>query len=270
MESETASRSQALAAELRAETEELLEVLENVGADDFEIPTPAQGWNVADQVAHLAYFDRVAARAIKDPGGFADWLAGVAVDPTILEKGQGEVASLAPRLLLKEFAAAREEYLGAALSHPGERVAWFGPAMSAESMTTARLMETFAHGVDIRDALGEQVFFSERHLNVVYLGYRTIGFSFRNRGLEPPAGDIQIDVRMPDGALRTFGQASLDAAGEENRVTGSLGELALLVVQRRNAADLELVVSGEDARRWVGIAQAFAGPPGPGRPPRSK
>jgi uncharacterized protein (TIGR03084 family) len=231
VEFETTSRSQVLAAELRAETEELLEVLENIGADDFEIPTPAEGWDVAGM-------------------------------------GQGKIAALAPRLLLKEFGTAREEYLAAAISHPGARVAWFGPAMSSESMTTARLMETFAHGADIRDALGEQIFFAERHLNVVYLGYRTIGFSFRNRGLEPPAGDIEIRVRMPDGSTRSFGEASPDALGQENRVAGSLGDLALLVVQRRNAADLNLEVSGEDARRWVGIAQAFAGPPGPGRPPK--
>ena len=268
MEFETTSRSQVLAAELRAETEELLEVLENIGADDFEIPTPAEGWDVADQVAHLAFFDRVAARAINDPQGFADWLSQAAAEPSVLGMGQGKIAALAPRLLLKEFGTAREEYLAAAISHPGARVAWFGPAMSSESMTTARLMETFAHGADIRDALGEQIFFAERHLNVVYLGYRTIGFSFRNRGLEPPAGDIEIRVRMPDGSTRSFGEASPDALGQENRVAGSLGDLALLVVQRRNAADLDLEVSGEDARRWVGIAQAFAGPPGPGRPPK--
>ena len=255
-------------AELRAETDELLEVLENVGAEDFETPTPAEGWDVADQVAHLAYFDRVAVRAIEEPGEFADWLGSVAADASALEKAQGEIAALAPRPLLEEFRSAREAYLAAAVSHPGARLAWFGPAMSSESMTTARLMETFAHGVDIRDALGEQIFFSERHLNVVYLGYRTIGFSFRNRGLEPPAGDIEIRVRMPDGSTRSFGEASLDAAGQENRVSGALGDLALLVVQRRNAADLDLQVSGEDARRWVGIAQAFAGPPGPGRPPK--
>ena len=257
-----------MAAELRAESDELAEVLENVGADDFEIPTPAKGWDVADQVAHLAYFDRVAVRAITDPEGFASWLAKVAPDPSVMEAGQAELAALAPRQLLKEFATARAEYLGAALSHPGERLAWFGPTMSTESMTTARLMETFAHGADIRDALGEQIFFSERHLNIVYLGYRTIGFSFRNRGLEPPSGDIEIRVAMPDGTERCLGEASADAAGQPNRVSGSLGDLALLVVQRRNAADLNLEVSGDDARRWVAIAQAFAGPPGPGRPPK--
>lgn len=39
--------------------------------------------------------------------------------------------------------------------HPdGERIAWFGPPMSATSMATARMMETWAHGLDVVEALG--------------------------------------------------------------------------------------------------------------------
>ena len=31
---------------------------------------------------------------------------------------------------------------------------WYGPSMSARSFVTARLMETWAHGMDVADALG--------------------------------------------------------------------------------------------------------------------
>ena len=41
------------------------------------------------------------------------------------------------------------------------------------------------------------------------------------------------------------------------------------MTQRRNLADTSLVVEGVAAEDWMSIAQAFAGPPGPGRPPRT-
>ena len=36
----------------------------------------------------------------------------------------------------------------------GRKLPWFGPPMSAASMASARLMETWAHGADVADTLG--------------------------------------------------------------------------------------------------------------------
>ncbi|MEU1276691.1 hypothetical protein [Streptomyces sp. NPDC005799] len=52
-----------------------------------------------------------------------------------------------------------------------------------------------------------------------------------------------------------------------NRVSGPALDFWLLVTQRRHRDNLALTVSGETARQWLRIAQAFAGPPGPGRRP---
>ena len=49
------------------------------------------------------------------------------------------------------------------------------------------------------------------------------------------------------------------------RVTGSAEDFCLLVIQRRPRATLDVTAEGEDAQKWLTIAQAFAGPPGPGR-----
>src|SRR5262249_61730514 len=37
---------------------------------------------------------------------------------------------------------------------PAIRLPWFGPPMSAASALTARIMETWAHGQDVADAVG--------------------------------------------------------------------------------------------------------------------
>ena len=49
-------------------------------------------------------------------------------------------------------------------------------------------------------------------------------------------------------------------------MTGPALDFCLLVTQRRNRADLALTARGPDADEWLDIAQAFAGPPGAGRP----
>ena len=69
----------------------------------------------------------------------------------------------------------------------GTRLPWFGPPMSATSMATARFMETWAHGLDVADALGVELPPTDRVRHVAHLGVRTRGFAYRNRGLEPPA-----------------------------------------------------------------------------------
>ena len=254
-----------LVRELREETDDLQESLENLAAEDYDLATPAQGWDIGDSLAHLAFFDAVATQAIEDPRAFADLVSAAEKDPHYFDAPTRELRAMGASRLCEEFAKNRSQFIEAAIGHSGGRVRWFGPPMSTETMVTARQMETFAHGVDIRDAIGEPVFISARHLNVVYLGYRTIGFAFLNHGLATPASDMEIIAVMPDGSEVGFGHPTLDENGEENRVRGSLGDLALLVVQRRHRLDLDLEVTGSFSRRWVEIAQAYAGPPGEGR-----
>jgi uncharacterized protein (TIGR03084 family) len=151
----------------------------------------------------------------------------------------------------------------AALAVPdGTRVPWYGPPMSVASQLTARLMETWAHGQDIADALGAPPVASERLRHVVFLGWRAIPNSFAARGLPAPEAPVRVEVVSPAGECWTFGPD--DAA---DRVSGPALDLALAVTQRRHLDDLAVVAEGPVAHQWLGIAQAFAGPPGPGRRP---
>jgi uncharacterized protein (TIGR03084 family) len=50
------------------------------------------------------------------------------------------------------------------------------------------------------------------------------------------------------------------------RITGPALDFCLLVTQRRHRDDLALAIEGPAATDWMEIAQAFAGPEGPGRP----
>ncbi len=89
---------------------------------------------------------------------------------------------------------------------------------------------------------------------------RTRDFAFTVHGLTPPAEPFRVELDAPDGGRWTWGPE--DAT---QRVTGSALDFCYLVTQRRPRAELDVHAQGADADRWLGIAQAFAGPPGPGR-----
>jgi uncharacterized protein (TIGR03084 family) len=135
--------------------------------------------------------------------------------------------------------------------------------MSAASMATARFMETFAHGQDVYAAAGQRAAPTDRIRHVAHLGVRTRDFAYSVRGEEPPAEEFLVELVAPGGQLHTWGPA--DAA---QSVRGSMDDFCLLVTQRVHRDDTDLVAVGDDADHWLDIAQAFAGPSGPGREPR--
>jgi uncharacterized protein (TIGR03084 family) len=134
--------------------------------------------------------------------------------------------------------------------------------MAAASMATARLMETWAHGLDVTDALQLPPSESPRLQHVAHLGVRTRDFAFAQHGQPAPAEPFRVELTAPDGSLWVWGPE--DAA---QRVTGPALDFCLRVTRRRHRADLALVATGPDADRWLDLAQAFAGPPGQDRLP---
>jgi uncharacterized protein (TIGR03084 family) len=227
-------------------------------------PTPARGWTIATQIAHLTWTDGWALRALADPEEFRASAAEVAgrLD-TLVDDGARELAQAAPPRLLDRWRETRAA-LARALSQapPDARLPWFGPSMGPTSMATARLMETWAHGLDVTDALGLPPTASGRLRHVAHLGVRTRDFAFGRHGLPAPEEAFHVELTAPDGSTWAWGP---DDAGQ--RVAGPALDFCLRVTRRRHRADLALVATGADADRWLDLAQAFAGPAGEERPP---
>jgi uncharacterized protein (TIGR03084 family) len=231
---------------------------------DWSAPSAAAGWTIGHQIGHLAWTDDVALLAATDAAGFAarlqELLAGGGLD-TYVDRA-AEQWRARPDLLAAWRAGRMALAKALRAVPPGTKLPWFGPPMSPTSMATARLMETWAHGQDVADALGAARPVTARIRHVAHLGVRTRDFAFRLHGLEPPADEFRVELAGPSGEMWTWGPA--DAA---QRVTGPALDFCLLVTQRRHRADLALAAAGPDAERWLEIAQAFAGPPGAGREP---
>lgn len=221
--------------------------------------TTPEGWTIAHQIAHLHWTDVASTEAITDPEGFAKLLAEAAENPTgYIDQVTEDLALEPPGSLLLGWRAGRGDLDRALRSVPaGEKITWFGPPMSAASMATARIMETWAHGHDVAEALGLKVPQTDRAKHICHLGVRTRSFAYLMRGQEDPGVEIRVELTAPSGELWAWGPA--DA---EQRVTGLGWDFALLATRRRHRDDVQVVAQGAAASQWLDIVQAFAGLPG--------
>ncbi|MEU5339530.1 TIGR03084 family metal-binding protein [Streptomyces sp. NPDC020766] len=253
--------------DLREESEELERLVGELSEDAWALATPAVGWTVAHQIAHLTWTDRSALLAVTDLEAFAAEVEKALADPErFVDEGAEEGAGLPPAQLLAEWRAGRDALHEALCSASrGVRFPWYGPPMSAASMATARLMETWAHGQDIADALHVMRPPNDRLRHVARIGVRARDFAFGVRGLTPPEEEFRVELTSPSGGGASWTYGPEDAA---QRVTGPALDFCLLVTRRAHRADLAVRAQGPDADRWLDIAQAFAGPPGTGRVPK--
>ncbi|MFE3329112.1 TIGR03084 family metal-binding protein [Streptomyces sp. NPDC059176] len=251
--------------DLAAESEELDLLVGELTDAEWAVATPAAGWTIAHQIAHLTWTDEVALLSATDGAAFgAEVEKALSAPETFVDEAAEEVAALPPSVLLARWRAGRDRLHHALASAPaGARFPWYGPPMSAMSMATARLMETWAHGQDVADALGAVRAPSARLRHVAHIGVRARDYAYAVRGLEPPTAAFRVELTAPDGGLWTYGPE--DAP---QRVTGPALDFCLLVTQRAHRDDLAVRAEGEEADRWLDIAQAFAGPAGSGRAPK--
>ncbi|MEU0553078.1 TIGR03084 family metal-binding protein [Dactylosporangium sp. NPDC006015] len=255
--------------DLEAESASLDRLVSALDDKDWSRPTPAQGWTVAHQIAHLHWTDTVATLAATDPAAFVERMSAIEDPFTMVDRAAAEHIA-PPEELLRRWRDGRDTLAKALTGKPkDEKLPWFGTAMSPLSSATGRMMETWAHGQDVAETFPERPDAQEhrrptdRLRHVANLGFRTIGHSFLSHGRSAPAGPFRVELSTVDGALWTFGPE--DAP---NRVAGPVLDFCLLVTQRRNPADLGLLATGDEAREWMTLAQAFAGPPGQKREPR--
>jgi uncharacterized protein (TIGR03084 family) len=258
--------------DLLAEQAALDAVVAELSAEELALATPSPRWSIADQLAHLTYFDRNAALAVTDPDAFPATVAALiesamAGDEAVDEFALGAWRHLPPADLLAAWREGRAELEAAGRSLANDdRVAWYGPSMGSKSFLTARLMECWAHGQDIVDALLGAGIAAERPAtdrlrHIAQLGAITRRWSYLNRGLEVPEGDVVVELTSPSGETWTYGEG-------DQRVAGSAEDFCLVVTQRRHVDDTDLTIDGPAARDWMERAQAFAGPATDGPAPK--
>ncbi|HEC09675.1 MAG TPA: TIGR03084 family protein [Acidimicrobiales bacterium] len=248
--------------DLLAEQRDLDDLVSELTVEQWSKPTSSEGWTVADQIAHLTYFDLTAATAVTDPEAFKQSvgeLMEVALggETSLDDLTLGEYRAMTPAELLSAWREGRRRLSEAARTlEDDSRVPWYGPSMGAKSFLTARLMEAWAHGQDIADAVGVERQGTDRLRHIARLGFITRKWSYVNRGLEAPDVPVRVSLAAPSGGRWEYGPPEATES-----VEGPAFDFCLVVTQRRHPHDTDLQIVGDSARDWMLKAQAFAGGP---------
>lgn len=259
---------QAVLDDLVAEQQALDAVVAVLTPEQWALTTPSPRWTVADQIGHLTFFDTTAALAINDTDAYVahreELLTRLGDELAADQATLGAFRLLNPAEQLLEWRTRRDELESAGRTLTDDtRVAWYGPSMGSKSFLTARLMEVWAHGQDICDAVGATRRAGHRLRHIAQLGFITRGWSYHVRGATKPDVDMRVELVAPSGDIWTWGPA--DAP---DKVSGPAEDFCLVVTQRRHVDDTSLTTIGDAARDWMLKAQAFAGGPTVGPAPR--
>lgn len=260
--------------DLRAEVA-ALRVLIASGAISPDAQTAFMGWHVRNSITHMVFIDRLATLAFSDPAAAAQerdaFVSGTAAASSapadrfqaIAGYEERRLGLLSWEQLLGAWQTGLDELCASALvAGDAGTVQWFGSAMRAESLISARHMEVWAYGQDVFDAAKADRPDGERLRNVVEFGLKTFGFSFMNRGEPKPAIKPYLSLVSPDGTPWAWNDPQ-----SPDRITGSARDFSLVVTQRRHVRDTTLAVQGDVAERWMAIAQCIAGAPMDGPAP---
>jgi uncharacterized protein (TIGR03084 family) len=250
--------------DLAMEQEELDAVVANLDESGWETMTPSEGWDIKEQIRHLAYYENRANLAASDQEAFKQWFEEMQQDPNKMRRHEETTGKdLTAEGILKWWREERRALLEALSKMDRKtRIHWYGPALGAMTFATARLMETWAHGQDIVDALGIQRKPTDRLRHIAHMGVSTLRFSYANRNMEVPDRPVCVELTGPSGDIWSWGPEEA-----KDLVKGPAENFCLVVVQRRHVADTNLEISGDIAQDWMSIAQVYAGPPTEGRKP---
>ncbi|MDG4758561.1 TIGR03084 family metal-binding protein [Micromonospora sp. WMMD710] len=251
-------------ADLTAESEALDALVAKLDAEQWDTPTPAHGWAIRHQIAHLAATFRLAGLAAAQPAAFQQVVSRLSDDfDANVAAAMADFVVEPPAVLLSRWRTERATAEKALAAVPaGQPVPWLVRPLPAPVLAAAGMMEVFGHGQDVADALGERRTPTDRLGHLVGFAVRTWDFGYLARGLTPPDVEFRFEITAPSGAVWAFGPE--DA---EQRITGPAEDFCLLVTRRRHRDDLALTAVGDEADHWLDIAQAYRGPAGTGRSP---
>mgnify|MGYP001481501100 FL=1 len=236
--------------DLVAEQQFLDQSLQRIPIKLWDKVTLAKPWTVRDTISHLADFADLAADALAGGERVEEWKNATDLDALrqkAIEKGR----SMRPQDVIEWWRAGRAKVVEP-LSHMAadDRVEWIAGSMSAKTFATFRLMETWAHGLDIYEALGIEVEDTPRIRHVCWLGWKTLPYAFKTAGLD--YSPIRVEVIGPGYAKWVYGPE--DA---EDLIKGSASDWARIVVRRLSPDKCRLKVTGEAAAKALEVAQAF-------------
>ena len=232
--------------DLAAEHQVLDDLVAPLPLDVWAKPSPSPGWTLAHQIHHLDVSEGAALLALT---GHSDQVFAptgrwpdrpLPDDPTeVLDNWRSSRA------------ASFEAMTGLDAKAP---VIWGDGPMTCRSFATARLMETWAHGLDCFTTVGVEPVDTDRLRHVAHIGYRALPYAFRSQGVNPPAplSELRLELVSPSGDNWTYGDGDAPQS-----LTGSAAHWCRVATRRMDAADSDLVANGSLAQAVLTVARAY-------------
>jgi uncharacterized protein (TIGR03084 family) len=220
-------------------------------------------WTLKDVIAHIAFFDYCAVELLNGRGESVNAVADAASEQDENYHVLAYQGKSGKEIL--DWWRDQRTLMAACFMEQGPkgRVPWAAglPPMSVRSLASARLMELWAHSVDIYDALGIDPVVKDRIASTLFLSWQGRPNMYSVNGLELPSTPIYLELTLPSGELWAKGEP--DAP---DYIKGSAKDWALVAIRRRNWMDTALEVVGKEALEYAGIVQTYAGPADPAPP----
>ena len=255
--------------DLVAEQQQLDQFLQTLRDRQWATKTPAAGWTIQDTVSHLAYTESVAAEVLADGRDRLDAEKITDLD-SWTEVGVSQGRGRRHQEIIEWWRFGRADVVDA-LSRmlATDRVPWIHGDLSAKTFATLRLMETWAHGLDIKAAILDRMTPLDelpeddeeyedpladtmRLRHIAFLGQKALPFAFEQAGETYPEEGIRVEVMGPLYAAWRFGPEDTDQV-----IKGMAGDWCRLVVQRSTADETGLKAVGEDAEKALLIAKVY-------------
>jgi uncharacterized protein (TIGR03084 family) len=238
--------------DLVAEQQSLDQFLQSIDVRKWGTPTPAAGWDIRDSVSHLAHSEEYAANALTEGGTRLPEAASYPTPEDFTQAGVERGHGMRPQDVLEWWRGARAKVVEAlSKAAPDARVPWFAGTMSARSFASARLMETWAHGLDIHAAVGSEAEDTPRLRHVALLSQLAFPYAFQVAG-EPYPRPVRLELSAPGYRKWVFGPADTDQV-----IRGAAGEWCRVAVRRAKASETDLVAEGEVAEVALRVARAY-------------
>ena len=211
----------------------------------------ADGWSVADVVLHLAQSDEAVAASADGADHREDVASAGTVDGWAARMVEAERTT--PNLVFARWREARDTAVEALrAADPELPLPWVGGPMKPATLTTTRLAEYWAHGLDITEPLAIDFPDTERLRHIAWLAHRTLPYALSRAGEAPAA--VRCSLTAPDEATTwTFGPDDADS-----QITGSAGAFCRVAAQRLDPADSGLRAAGPHGAAALRVVRTYA------------
>ncbi len=237
--------------DLVAEQQYQDQFLQRTNIRDWKRKTPFTGWTIHDTVSHLASSEGYAYNALEEAGSRLNEASQYDAFEKFSLAGVLPGRTMRPQDVIEWWREARAKVVDSlSRTSPEKRVPWFAGDMSAKTFATARLMETWANGLDIHTTMDAEPDDTPRLRHIAWLAWKTLPHAFEDAG-QPYEAPVRVEVIGPAYAKYIFGPADTDQV-----IKGTAGDWCRVAVRRRSADDTNLKAEGQVAQMALKVVRA--------------